>query len=69
MIVVCICDGFERIPDSFKKYATEHRFLDVEQLITKGFMQQEEGEWKMKTMEDLMDKNVKNIPKNCLHMF
>ena len=70
MIVVCVCDGFERIPESFKKYATENKFLDIEQLITKGFMEQDQsGNWKMKTMEDLMDKGVKNIPKNCLHMF
>ena len=24
ILVVLVCDGFERIPESFKKYATEH---------------------------------------------
>ena len=28
-----------------------------------------DGIWKMKTMEDLMDKSVKKIPKNILHLF
>jgi hypothetical protein len=28
-----------------------------------------DGVWKMKTMEDLMDKSVKKIPKNILHLF
>lgn len=28
-----------------------------------------DGTWKMKTMEDLMDKSVKKVPKNILHLF
>ena len=28
-----------------------------------------DGTWKMKTMSELMDKNVKTIPKNCIHLF
>ena len=24
MVVVLVCDGYERIPESFKKYATKH---------------------------------------------
>ena len=31
--------------------------------------QEENGELKMKTMSDLMHKEVKDIPKNCLHLF
>ena len=27
------------------------------------------GEWKMKEMNDIMDKSVKNLPKNILHLF
>ena len=71
MVVVCICDGFERIPDSFKEFATANKFLNVELLKQKGFMYEDkqDGKWKMKSMEDLMDKDVQNIPKNCLHMF
>lgn len=24
MIVVCVCDGFDKVPESFKKYATQN---------------------------------------------
>ena len=24
MVVVLVCDGFDKVPESFKKYATEH---------------------------------------------
>ena len=70
MVVVLVCDGFDKIPESFKKYATENQFLDIEALKQKGFMEQDrDGVWKMKTMTDLMDKSVKKIPKNILHLF
>ena len=72
LIVVCICDGFEKIPDSFKKFAKKHQFLDEEVLKAGGFMKEErEGEWTMKNMHELMDKKVKeaDIPKNVLHLF
>jgi len=39
MVVVCVCDGFDKIPESFKKYATEKKFLDIELLKQKGFME------------------------------
>ena len=32
VVVVCVCDGFDKIPESFKKYATEKKFLDIELL-------------------------------------
>jgi hypothetical protein len=36
-------------------------------LIDKGFMLEDrDGTWKMKTMQDLMDQGVDTIPKNCL---
>ena len=38
MIVVCVVDGYEKIPESFKKYATENQFFDIEVLKEKGFM-------------------------------
>jgi hypothetical protein len=38
LIVVCICDGFENIPESFKKFATANAFFDEELLKEKGFM-------------------------------
>ena len=33
MVVVVICDGYERIPESFKKLAREKRFLDEQLLV------------------------------------
>ena len=60
LVVVCVCDGFDKIPESFKKYATDNQFLDVDVLKQKGFMKEErEGQWTMKTMQELMDKSVK----------
>ena len=41
-------------------------------LKEKGFMVEErENKWRMKTMQELMDKKVKEeeIPKNILHLF
>ena len=70
LIVVCVCDGYDNIPESFKQYATENQFLDIEMLKEKGYMYEDrDGKWKMKTMEDLMDKGVKDVPKNILHLF
>jgi hypothetical protein len=70
MIVVCVCDGFDKIPESFRKYATKKQFLDVDILLQKGFMTQDrDGELKMKTMEEIVGKNVKKVPKNIVHLF
>ena len=72
MIVVCVCDGFEKIPESFKKYAEKYKFLDEQLLRDKGYMEKDRsGNWKMKTMQDLMNKDVPSadIPKNILHLF
>jgi len=41
-------------------------------LKQQGFLTEERhGVWRMKTMQELMDKNVKeeDIPKNILHLF
>jgi hypothetical protein len=68
--VVLVCDGYEKSPDSFKKYATKNQFFDIDALKDKGFMYEDrDGTWKMKSMSELMDRNVKNIPKNVIHMF
>jgi len=39
LIVVLVCDGYDKIPESFKKYATENQFFDIEVLKQKGFME------------------------------
>lgn len=68
-VVFLICDGYNAIPESFRKYATEKNFLDLEVLQQKGFMDKDrEGRLKMKDMRDLMDPGVK-VPLNCIHMF
>ena len=72
LVVVLVCDGFEKIPESFRQYATDRKLFNIDTLIEKGFMEQDrEGKWQMKTMSKLMDKKVKekDVPKNCLHMF
>jgi len=33
MVVVVICDGYDRIPESFKQFARDKLFLDEELLI------------------------------------
>lgn len=70
LVVVLVADGYDNIPDSFKKYATENQFLDIDVLKEKGYMFKDRDDvWKMKTMDELMDKSVKNVPKNILHLF
>jgi hypothetical protein len=67
--VFLICDGYQAIPKSFKDYATDKQFFDLDVLKQKGFMDQDrDGNWKMKDMRDLMDPGVK-LPLNCIHMF
>lgn len=69
-IVFLICDGYDRIPDSFKKYATEKNFFSFETLRDKNFLfQDREKKWKMKDMRDIMEPGVKKIPTNIIHMF
>lgn len=31
-IVFLVCDGYDRIPESFRKFAIEKQFLDIETL-------------------------------------
>lgn len=65
MFVFLICDGFERIPDSFKKYATEKGFFDIDTLIEKKFVVEDrDKKWKMKNMKDITDPKAKQIPTN-----
>ena len=32
IVVVCVCDGFDKIPQSIKDYATKHKFLNMDYL-------------------------------------
>ena len=38
-IVFLVCDGYERIPESFKKYASSNNFFELDTLVEKGFME------------------------------
>jgi cellulose synthase/poly-beta-1,6-N-acetylglucosamine synthase-like glycosyltransferase len=72
-LVVVVCDGYDRIPESFKALAREKGFLDEDLLINKGFMKQDprNGTYKMKPLRDIMDDEVPNdkVPGNLLHIF
>lgn len=46
IVVVCVCDGFDKIPQSFKDYATKHKFLNVDYLQDNGYMKKDrDGVW------------------------
>ena len=71
-VVVLVCDGYDNVTDSFKKFAKSHGFFDEQILRDKGFMYpNNKGKWTMKTMRQLMKPDVKDedVPKNCLHLF
>ena len=71
-LVVCVVDGYDRIPASFKVLAREKKFLDEEVLFQKGFMDiNRDNEFKMKNIRDVMDPNVdpSKVPSNLLHCF
>lgn len=72
MLVVLICDGYERIPESFRKLARDKQFLDEQLLAARGFMTQDkDGTLKMKPISDLMQQGVPDhkVPTNLLHLF
>lgn len=49
MVVVLVCDGYDKIPASFKKYASDNQFFDIEVLKQRGFMYKDRDDvWKMK---------------------
>lgn len=52
-VVVLVCDGYDRVPETLKKLAKEKGWFDERILRDKGFMYEEKkgsGKWKMKTM-------------------
>jgi hypothetical protein len=72
-LIFIVCDGFERIPDCFKKLASEKGFYDESILESKGFATKDahSGKLKMKPLREVMDKEVddKDVPSNLLHVF
>jgi len=81
MVVVVVCDGYDKICQSFKDWAHKHELLDERILEERGFMYRKENEdaadgepewdWKMRDIKEVMAKKVKkrDLPKNLLHMF
>jgi len=73
-LIFIVCDGYDRIPDSFKELAREKGFLDENKLVDRGFMDYDENlpqKYKMRPLKDIVDSNIdeKNIPQNLLHVF
>ena len=72
-LIFIVCDGYDRIPDSFKKHARDKGFLDEDILEHKGFMEKDPrtGNLKMRDLRDIMDNNVPDdeVPKNLLHVW
>lgn len=70
-LVFVVCDGYEKIPESLKKLARQKKFLDESILVEKGFMTKDaEGNFKMKSIDDCVDADVRGkAPANLLHCF
>ena len=59
-LICIVCDGYDKIPDSFKKFARDKGFLDEDTLVDQGFMDKDEktGNYKFKNLSDVMDENL-----------
>ena len=70
--IFIICDGYERIPESFKEYARNLGILNETNLEKRGFMERNStGILKMKEIDNLMDPSVPKhqVPLNLLHLW
>lgn len=71
-LVCIVCDGYDAMPESFKKFAREKKFLDETVLIEKGFaVRDRDGKVRMRPLRDVMDHEVpdEDVPTNLLHVF
>jgi len=71
-LIFIVCDGYDKIPDSFKAHARSKGFLDETILEHKGFMEMDRnGKWKMRDLRDIMDDTVPDdeVPQNLLHIW
>ena len=59
-LIFIVCDGYNAIPESFKKHAREKGFLDESILEHKGFMERDarSGNLVMRDLRDVMDTTV-----------
>ena len=60
-LIFIVCDGYDRIPESFKKHARDKGFLDEDILEHKGFMEREPrtGNLKMPSTRYKLKKHTK----------
>lgn len=71
-MVICICDGYEKIPQSFKDFATEEGIYDEGILMRNGYMKSENGKSKMNPVREvnaMMEKADAPQGNNFLHLF
>lgn len=71
--VVCVvCDGYDKIPESFKAFARQKKFLDEEVMVERDFMVHcKDNKYRMRSLFDIMDSDVpkEEVPDNLLHIF
>ena len=59
-LIFIVCDGYDKMEESFKQHAREKGWLDESILIHKGFMEKDPrtGKLKMRDLRDIMDHEV-----------
>lgn len=72
LMVVVLCDGYEKIPQSFKTFATDDGLFDENILMQNGYMRSEGGKTKMVPVREvnafMESKDAPQAP-NYLHLF
>lgn len=71
-LVFIVCDGYDKMPESFKQFARKKHFLDEDVMIDRGYAERDKhGNVKMKSIRDIMDDDVDDdeVPSNLLHVF
>ena len=59
-LIFIVCDGYDRIPESFKQLGRDKGFLNEQMLIDEGFMTQDPKtqQFKFRDIKDLMDPSI-----------
>jgi len=56
LLVVLICDGYDKLSEDFKDYASKCEFLNTDHLMEKGFLNKDaKGKLVTKDIPELMD--------------
>ena len=68
-LIYLICDGYDKIPESFKDYAKKTGFFDEDLMLENGSMvMDQDGQKKLVSLTDIMDEGVEPID-NVYHWF